>query len=355
MTRLLGAWLVTLLAAACTGESLSAGSTAPPKEAAPAPVPTTRATLGVLIDAFAMDGTNLYFTAEDGSLYRLAKAGTSLPEVVCPAATPGSAYTGGLALDDTNLYWTALGDGSLSGAVLTVPKAGGSPTPIAMQQQRPTAIAVDDTNVYWANQGVPALLSNSLDGMNMIMPVPSIMSAPKRGGAGTLLVPNPDTPDALTLDATGVIWHELQAIRRVPKAGGEATIVTTAAIPWASSNLVVSGDTLYWAANQSGWLLEAAPLAGGATSTIATIEPPGAILVDGSSIFWNSAEGALVGEIEAQPVTGAPPAETAPGDFVSKSIGEVAKFLLADATAFYWIESSETPSLTVAIRTVARQ
>ena len=348
------AWLAAFAAlAACTGDPLSAGSNDPTSDSgapAAAPVAITRATLTSMIDTFAMDETNLYFTSEDGSLYRLAKTGSEAPVVLASATTPGSVYTEGLAVDATNLYWTALGDGISTGVVLSVGKTGGSAVALAMNLPRPDSIAVDDTTVYWSNQGAPL----SGQGENDLSPQQgSIMSVPKGGGAATVLTVDMATPDEMTLDPTGVVWHDKQAISRIAKTGGATTTLTSAAIPWTSSNLVVSGTTLYWAANQSGWSVQSVPLAGGATTTLTSIEAPGAILAVESSIFWNVEGGTHVGAIKAE-LGGSDSVLQSPPDIVAGSTAEQASFFLADATAFYWVEYWESPALTVAIRILSR-
>jgi hypothetical protein len=338
------------VAAGCLGNPLSAGSDdagavlAVPPTVAPV-APTTRVTLTSMIDTFAMDEANLYFTAEDGSLYGLAKTGTSPPTKLASAATAGSEYTEGLTLDDENLYWTSLGDGVSTGVVLTVAKTGGAAVALATNQARPTGIAVDDAFVYWTNQGTPPP-----DATNDVSSAPaSVMSIPKTGGTPTTLVSNPTVPDKLTLDPTGVIWHEQYAIRRIPKSGGTPTTLTELAIPWSCSNLVVSGTSLYWAADQGGWSLEAIALGGGVVATLAaSIETPGAIAVDGSSILWDVGAGATVGAIEAEPlVGGSAGAEVSQPDVVTGSTGEQASFFLVDASAFYWVEYWQAAGATV--------
>jgi hypothetical protein len=353
--------LLPWLAIGCTGETLDAGSYASDSSVdtplAAASTPTTRATIDSLIDAFAMDADSLYFTAENGSLYRLAKTGGSAPQIIAPAATPGSVYAEGIALDDDNVYWTALGDGVSTGAVLSVPKSGGSPNAIAIRQARPTGIAVDDTDVFWSNQGAPPPMSGN---NNFGMPVgAAILTAPKGGGTATALVTDPDVPDVVALDATGVIWHEQRAIRRVPKTGGASTTLSQAAIPWKSSNLVVAASTLYWAANQSGWSLQSVALDGGTVATLVSpIDAPGGVFLDGASLFWDAANGQTVGAIEGEATDGGSAVvEAAPPDLVKGVTGEAASFFLADASAFYWVEYWEAPDAstpTVAIRVLTR-
>jgi hypothetical protein len=350
MSRYGCAFLFAVAIGGCTGQPLSAGSNDGGLGAQQ--TPTTLAKLSSMIDGFAMDDDNLYFTSEDGSLYRLAKTGTSPPTSIAPATAPGSNFTEALAVDDTSLYWTAFGNGVSTGVIFSVPKTGGSPIALAQEQSRPAGIVVDDTSIYWTDQGTPSPASD-LNGGEILG---AILSMPKAGGVRpTVLHSDPNVPDALTLDATGVIWCAAHAIVRVPKTGGTAVTLATATVAWGSSNLVVAGDTLYWGAEQGDWSLQSVSLGGGSVTTLATpIDAPGGIQALGSSIFWNVANGMSVGAIESVPMAGGAPALTASADFIPASTADQAKFLLADATAFYWVEYWEAPTLTVAIQRLAR-
>jgi hypothetical protein len=342
--------LLALLLAGCVGENLPAGTDDPVAPAHAARPPATLATLHVLIDAFAMDETDLYFTAEDGFLYKLPKVGASAMKLAA-ATAPGSEFTEGLVMDKDSLYWTANGDGMEGGVVLSVAKSGGAVTTLAANQTRPTGIAVDDTNVYWANQGAPPPQGDS----DLGSPTPTIMSIPKTGGTATVLFGAPDTPDALTLDDTGVIWHEARAIRRIPKTGGDPTTLAAAAIPWGCTNLVVSEGTLFFGANQGGWSLDSVAVTGTSPTTLAPLPtPPGSIFVVGSSLFWNDSVGSAVGAIHSIPLSGGTPTAEGSADLVPKSTDEQVSFLLADESAFYWVEYWEAPALAVAIRTLER-
>jgi hypothetical protein len=54
-----------------------------------------------------------------------------------------------IAVDASSVYWMS---GSVDGALLKIPIAGGATTVLATGQQgRPQCIAVDATSVYWTN------------------------------------------------------------------------------------------------------------------------------------------------------------------------------------------------------------
>jgi hypothetical protein len=358
--RSLGVFCVLLVASGCMGDPLSAGSNepavpdSPAPPATPAPAPTTLATLDAIIDAFAMDQDNLYFTSEDGSLYSLAREGTSTPVVLASAVTAGSNFTGGLAVDGARLFWTALGDGMATGAILAVPKTGGTPVTLAGGQARPLGIAVDDTSVYWANQGAPPPEATD-DAMGGQFPA-AILSLPKAGGDVAVLATGLQAPDAVALGPGSVVWHETYALRSVAKTGGAPTTLTTSSIAWESSNLVVSGELLYWGENQGTWSIQSVGLAGGSVTTLAPmIDSPGSIFADTTGVYWDVAGGTTVGAIETV-VNGVAGITSAP-DLVKGSVGEQASFFLADESAFYWVEywtGAGAGAPTVVIRSLPR-
>jgi outer membrane protein assembly factor BamB len=109
--------LAGLLLAGCSGKPLDAGTTYVLASTAP---PSTLATVTAQIDAITMDTANLYFTCEDGWVYSLSKSTSMLTKIAPagPAAANGSVYTGGIAVDDTNVYWTADATGQVDGQLL---------------------------------------------------------------------------------------------------------------------------------------------------------------------------------------------------------------------------------------------
>ncbi len=85
----------------------------------------------------AVDSTNVYFTAYDGSLTKTDLDGASSLQL---ASGPEDAI--GIAVDAANVYWTN------PGAVMQVSRDGGTPIMLASDDE-PASVAVDATSVYW--------------------------------------------------------------------------------------------------------------------------------------------------------------------------------------------------------------
>jgi hypothetical protein len=97
--------------------------------------------------AIAVDADSVYWTGNDGSVKKLAKASSGgQPSVIASDAVSPQ----GIALDETNVYWAET-DGA-SGRVRTAPKGGGKVETIATGQY-PFDVAVDASAVYATMQG----------------------------------------------------------------------------------------------------------------------------------------------------------------------------------------------------------
>jgi hypothetical protein len=90
----------------------------------------------------AVDDAYVYYSAYDG-LWRIAKDGSSVLQY--PGALP---RCGPVVLDGDYVYF---GDehGSVPAAIERVPKAGGSPTTIAVNAQIEGGLVVTSTSLYW--------------------------------------------------------------------------------------------------------------------------------------------------------------------------------------------------------------
>jgi outer membrane protein assembly factor BamB len=154
---------------------------------------------GVEAGALAVDATNLYWSAIDG-LHKMPLAGGSdtllgipfdpEPELLGPVAATA------LAVDGANVYY-AMNSLAGPGSVGYIPIAGGTPTVLASGRIGDLmAIVIDDRNVYWV-EGYGTIQQGA------------IAAVPKTGGQVTVLVTGLSDPMAVAADGTGVYLPDL--------------------------------------------------------------------------------------------------------------------------------------------------
>jgi hypothetical protein len=220
----------------------------------------------------ALDSNNVYFTTKTGSVMTTPLAGGTATMLASSSA--GSSLFGAIAVDASNVYWTA------DHAVQSAPIAGGSPAMFsATPGAGPINIVLDAATVYWSQASGPTFLD--------------IMSQPKAGGSsrrygggnGEL------THGGIAADATTIYWTSAGAIRKAAKASGSMeTMVTKAGT--SPGGIVVAGTTLYWMDDAA---VMTVPVAGGTATTLASVSTPAqgpqAIAVDADSVYFGDANG----------------------------------------------------------------
>lgn len=114
---------------------------------------------------------------------------------------------GGVAVNGTTVYFF---DGA---ALVSVPLAGGAPTPLATGLDEPRSIALDATHVYWTAEGGKGAPETG-----------ALMKVPPAGGTPDTLVSGLTRPFGLAVDSTSVYW-----------AGSEAPEPSMAPARWRGS------------------------------------------------------------------------------------------------------------------------
>jgi hypothetical protein len=94
--------------------------------------------------SLAMDSSGLYIGTSTGEIKRTVNG------VTTTFATGPGPVGFAIKLTADDVYWTA---SSANGAVLTAPKATGITRVMAPNQAKPQALIVDETAVYWTNDG----------------------------------------------------------------------------------------------------------------------------------------------------------------------------------------------------------
>jgi hypothetical protein len=100
--------------------------------------------------AIAIRGSAIYWANTGGEIWTADPLVPVAPHVI----VTGQGTIGGLAADETRLYWTARGTSKSAGEVRSAPLAGSSaPVTLASNQYVPGAIVVTATAVFWLNAG----------------------------------------------------------------------------------------------------------------------------------------------------------------------------------------------------------
>jgi len=252
----------------------------------------------------AVDATSVYWATIDGAVVKVPTAGGALTTLATGANNPNVTA---IAVDERSVYWTTLaalecalppGIGLFcGGAVMRVPKGGGSSTVLATGQTGPHALAIDATNVYWATLACPSDGGACLGAVNQ---------APKGGlsdgGAPTALAWG--QPVAVAVDAMHVYFADegpavngaaSGVIKSVAIGGGDVTVLASAQSH--PSAIAVDAGNVYWV-NQSGTVLSV-PKSGGSPTTLASGQLiPLAVAVDGTSLYWTNQGTGANGTVE---------------------------------------------------------
>jgi hypothetical protein len=232
-------------------------------------------------DSLVADTTDVYWHGFNPQVLKHPLTGGT-QSTFADQTVGGNAVTG-VALDDTNVYWSGLY------SIYSKPKAGGATTTIATAgsgiNQR---LVVDATSVYWANSA-------------------GILKAPLTGGAPTTLVAGVNAY-GLGVDGLNVYWTEPTTgiVGSVSKLGGQpATFASGQSNPY---DIVLQSPYVYWV-NYSdapnGAVLRKMAEGGSITtmSTNAEANFPKGLAADSNFVYWGNYG---TGTIFAAPTNGLP-------------------------------------------------
>jgi hypothetical protein len=257
----------------------------------------------------------------------------------------GGAESNGLAVDGSDVYWTAVDWGSDAGpsgygSLRRVSTDGGAVT-ILGGGQIPVSVVVDSTNVYWtAAYGLPDGGNSASNG--------ALLLTPRAAGPTNVLVAGVQfVPWSIALGAgtlyygstRGAYGGPSSVVWSIPTAGGTPAIVATPQPNQGVVCIAADANNLYWVAgsgSQPGGssLMKASP-GNGSTMTLASGIGCSALAVGPTSLVWfeSSTTGA---QLHSMPVVGG--AVTTLASFPSApSFMPVA----ADADSAYWALGSD--------------
>jgi hypothetical protein len=266
---------------------------------------------GSVPEFLAVDGTNVYFTATGlGSVLSAPIGGGGAGAVVLAS---GQDQPIGIAVSGGNVIWTNESSGSTNGTVMKVATGGGTPVTLASGQGAPYEIAVDGANVYWTNITAPL----------------GVMTVPIAGGTPTQFAPG-TSPWAITAHDGNVYWTDGDAILTEPSGGG--TIVTLASgqpFPFA---LAADSSNVYFTTSRGAGALLSMPLAGGAPTTLFAGAADSRLAIDTTSIYFTLPGAANDGSVLSIPLAGGTVATLVTGQAAPEAI-------VVDGTSAYWVDT----------------
>jgi hypothetical protein len=134
---------------------------------------------------FAVDSDDVYWTNQMTGVFKVPVSGGAI-------TTLSSVGAGGIAVDDTNVYWSVPSTAS----IMKMPKLGGTPTTLAAGLTGSDPLVVDSESVYWIDS-VPGCTACEGE---------SIVKVALDGGAPITLAKGQNNALALTVDSSSVYW-----------------------------------------------------------------------------------------------------------------------------------------------------
>lgn len=172
----------------------------------------------------ATDGAEVWWStrgnwSEKGGIRRVSTSGGPVSEVV------EDDDVWGIALGADRVYWTRwwLTDEGAEGAVVSMPKAGGTKSFIALTPG--SEIAVDGSAVFWHDPSASVILRADMS-----------------SGQKLVLADAHDLVSSLAVHGEFVFWTDGNGLFRVPATGGDATLIDRA-----GAGVALAAPTVYYA------------------------------------------------------------------------------------------------------------
>lgn len=207
-----------------------------------------------------------------GEVLSVSLSGGTPTPVVGSLNSPSS-----IASDAADVFFSDENDGTITRAPSTV---------VASSQSRPVSVALDATHVYWSNFG-PAGDAGVGAG--------AILRVPRSGGTPETLAGGLTKPSSVFVAGGRVFWVTAEAAGTVQSAavgGGALTVHATAQAK--PTSVAADATHVYWV-NQTGGSVMRVSLVGGTPETVIPGQSqPISIAVDDTSVYWTNYVGGTV-------------------------------------------------------------
>jgi hypothetical protein len=227
-------------------------------------------------ETLALDDKFLYWS-DGGNLYRISKGGGESEKIIAGAARPDE-----MVMDEQNIYWVMWGgEGSPPQPLMFAPKKGGDPKELTPSYLGTSGIAIDKDFVYWmGGDGIKKIrktggevtdvyhntskspsLGLRMDADNFYFcqmagnGYSALMKLSKKSNELSQLAPSIEHTLDFIIDDGYVYYYAFvphtgsfgpDALRKVPKAGGESIVLDQGDTAWMRS-LTLDSKQIYFA------------------------------------------------------------------------------------------------------------
>jgi len=245
-----------------------------------------------------LDDARVYVVSPTGLITATTKDGTTSTTLV--SQPPWWGFGGGIAMDSSNIYWTA--EDALLHVATGSGDAGAACSVVFGSGKKTGRLAASNGEVYFTLPGViircgtiddyfvgsPDVSDLTVDATNVYFTdrqTGSVSAASLATKIVSPLAPS-SAPERIAIDTTNAYWTDpvAQTVSRVSKSGGLVTLIAS------SQNdplgIAVDGAHVYWTSRAGGMILEA-PISGGAPKVFCggLVQPLG-IAVDATDVFF---------------------------------------------------------------------
>jgi len=267
--------------------------------------------------ALAADDTYVYWITS-GSVYNINETPVGGGGTTVILNGDNVAYPGGFVVSSGDIYWS---NEIPSGTIERLLTSGGNSTPLTTGVSYPSTVFASGNTLYFATNTYESATSGA------------IMSVPLGGGSPTMVADNQEFSmnsggPSIAVSGSNVYWTTATDIVTAPTTGGN--VATFAANQYAGG-IVADATNVYWTSELSGGIVVQQSITGGSSITLATSQySPYAMALDSTTVYWGTAQGGT-GTVVKVPIGG--------GTQVTLAMNQAQPFGIAlNSTTVFWID-----------------